>query len=161
LLALSVVVLVNAAFAVNNLAPFLGLHYAGAMTMFSNQAAIDDKHLFMPKLHLSDAGVYVSILRFEPRNLRTSAAREFGAFATWTGSTRRVVNLNFVRYHASRVCGSAPGGSVGLTLRTEAGGQMDYENVCAEPSMLRYAPLTSMSECRPDCWARVKQWARS
>ena len=159
--AVMVVVLVNAVFVVNNLAPYLGLHYAGAMTMFSNQAAIDGRHFFMPKLALSDAGVYVAIQRFEPRNVESPAAREFGAFAAWTGSTRRVVNLDFVRYHASRVCGSAPDASIELSLRTEAGAQMDYENVCAERSMLRYAPLTSMSDCKPVCWGYVKQWARS
>lgn len=159
--ALTIVVLVNAVFVVNNLAPYLGLHYAGAMTMFSNQAAINGRHFFMPKLALSDAGVYVQIQRFEPRNVESPAASELGAFATWTGSTRRVVNLNFVRYHVSRVCESAPDARVGLTLRTEAGAQMDFENVCAEPSMLRYSPLTSMSECKPVCWGYVKQWARS
>jgi hypothetical protein len=158
--AAGVVLLVSALFALNNLGPYLGLPYAGAMTMFTNQAAIGNKHFILRKTTLTDAGRYVSIVQFDPGGLRTPPATQFQTFVTWTHQERRVVNLNLIRYHASRICESAPGASVRLALLTETGESLDYDNVCEEPHMLQYVVASSMSECRPNCWTYLSRWAR-
>jgi hypothetical protein len=154
------VLLVSVVFALNNLGPYFGLPYAGAMTMFTNQASIADNHFVLRKRALTDAGTYVSIVQFDPRDLQTPPARQFQAFATWTVQERRLVNLNFVRYHASRICASAPAANVRLVMTADTGETLTYDNVCAEPSMLQYLAVSSMSECKPQCWTYVARWAR-
>jgi hypothetical protein len=154
------VLLVSVMFALNNLGPYLGLPYAGAMTMFTNQAAIRDDHFLFRKIALTDAGTYVTIVQFDPRGLQTLPASQFQAFVSWTHQQRRLVNLNFVRYHASRICESAPNASVRLSMIADNGEHLDYDNVCAEPGMLQYVVVSSVSECEPNCWAYVSRWAR-
>ena len=158
-LALAAVLLVNGAFVLNNLAPYLGLNYAGAMTMYSGLAPSGDNHFFMPKAPLSDAASYVWIVRFAATDLRTPEARQFEAFTAWTRQRQRPVSLNFVRYHASLVCRSAPDALVALTLLTESQQQLAYSNVCAEPSMLRYSVLSKYPACQPECKDALRQWS--
>ena len=52
------VLLVCGAFVVNNLGPYIGINYAGAMTMYSGLAPGGDNHLFLPRIALSDAHAY-------------------------------------------------------------------------------------------------------
>ena len=158
-LALTAVLLVNGAFVLNNLAPYLGLNYAGAMTMYSGLAPSGDNHYFMPKIPLSDAASYVRIVRFSAADLQTPEARQFEAFTAWTRQRQRPVSLNFVRYHASRVCQSAPDARVGLTLLTQSQEELAYPNVCAEPSMLRYSVLSKYPACQPECKDALRQWS--
>lgn len=158
-LALAVVLLVNGAFVLNNLAPYLGLNYAGAMTMYSGLDPSGDNHFLMPKVPLSDAASYVWIVRFAATELQTTEARQFEAFSAWTRQRQRSVSLNFVRYHASRVCRSAPDARVGLTLLTESQQQLAYRDVCAEPAMLRYAVLSKYPACQPECKDALRQWS--
>lgn len=156
--ALATVVLVNAALIVDNFAPYLGLTYAGGMTMYSGITDMFDNHLFMPKIPLSDADTYVSIIRVNA-GVETPPARQFQAFAAWTRRERRVVNINFVRYHTSRICQSAPSAGLQLALRTEAGQRLEFDNACSEPSMLRYALLSKYPECKPRCRGILEEWA--
>jgi hypothetical protein len=154
------VLLVSALFTLNNLGPYLGLHYAGALTMFSNRAAMSNNHFFLRRVTLSEAGSYVAIARVAPRNVKSRPAREFQTFATWTNRNRRLVSLNFVRYQASRVCASSPNAGLQISLRTESGQMLQFENVCDEPEMLSYTVLSSVPECRPACTTFIKEWAR-
>ena len=149
--AFAIVLLINGAFVLNNLAPYLGLHYAGAITMFSRLSAVADNHLFMPKIAVSDADTYVKIVAVGPGGPRTSAARELEAFADHAQRQRALVSLNFVRYHAGRVCRASPDVALGLSLLTREGEPIESDDVCAEPSMLRYAILSGYPECDPDC----------
>jgi hypothetical protein len=146
-----IVLLINGAFALNNLAPYLGLPYDGAMTMFSRLTAVADNHLFMPKIALSDADTYVTMVAVSPGDPHTSAARELDAFADRAKRQRALVSLNFVRYHASRICRSSPDATLRLSLLTRDGEPIQADNACAEPSMLRYAILSGYPECDPDC----------
>lgn len=146
-----IVLLINGAFVLNNLAPYLGLPYDGAMTMFSRLTAVADNHLFMPKIAVADADAYVKIVAVGPGNPHASAAREFEAFADRAKRQRALVSLNFVRYHASRICRSSPDATLSLSLLTTEGEPIEPDNVCAEPSMLRYAILSGYPECDPDC----------
>ncbi len=156
--ALAAVLLVNGAFVVNNLAPYLGWNYAGAMTMYSGLTAIGDNHLLMPKVPLGDADSYVRIVRFVARDVETPSARDFGSFASWAEQRRRLVSMNFVRYHAGRVCASAAGARAELVLQTEDRRRLAYPDVCTVPAMLRYAPLTKYPICQPDCKDVLRLW---
>jgi hypothetical protein len=158
-LAFSAVLLVTAAFVLNNLAPYLGLHHAAAMIMFSRLTGPADNHLLVVKRPLTEAYTYVSDLRIDARGLQTPAAREFQAFADITSTRGWLVNLNFVRYHASRICQSAPNAGVRLALTTEAGGRIDVRNVCEEPSLLWYTAPSGYPECEPECEVLLKRWA--
>jgi hypothetical protein len=154
------VLLVSGLFALNTLGPYLGLHHAGALTMFSNRAAVSNNHFFLRRVSLSEAATYVAITRVAPRNVKSPPAREFQTFATWTNRNRRLVSLNLVRYHASRVCASSPNAGLRLSLLTESGHMLHFENVCVEPEMLKYTVLSSVPECRPACSTFITQWAR-
>jgi hypothetical protein len=151
--------LVSAVFVLNNLAPYLGLHWAGAMTMFSGLAPTGDNHFFMPKVSLSDADDYVSITQLELRTVRTRQADNFKTFVAWAKDERRRLHLNLVRYQISRVCQSAPGVSMQLTLQSEDGHEMSSDNACAEPAMLQYSLITEYPECQPDCLSVIRKWA--
>ena len=157
--AIAALLLVNGAFVVNNLAPYLGLNYAGAMTMYSGLVGGGDNHLFMSKLSLSDAYAYVSVVRVSARGRarETPALELFEDLTTPDGQPRPLVQLDLVRYHASRACASAPSSSLALTLLTETGRRLELENVCAEPSMLRYAVLSSYPRCKNRWCVRVLQ----
>jgi hypothetical protein len=162
-LAIATLLAINGAFALNNLAPYLGLNYGGAMTMYSGLADESDNHLFMPKLRLSDAGTYVSIQRAaagepggEPdvpwvRRLRELRAED--------GQPSPLALLDVVRYYASRACASAPGARLELQLMTEAGQLLESDNACAEPAMLRHAVLTSYPRCKnAQCRRILRSW---
>jgi hypothetical protein len=151
--------LVSAAFVLNNLAPYLGLHWAGAMTMFSGLAPSGDNHFFMPKLSLSDADDYVSITQLDLGNVSTRQADNFKTFVTWAKEERRRLHLNLVHYQISRVCQSAPGVSMQLTLQSEDGREISFDNVCAEPAMQQYSLISEYPECQPDCLSVIRKWA--
>jgi hypothetical protein len=155
--AVATLVLVLGVFTLNNVAPYLGLHHAGALTMYSGLSNIADNHFFMPKLSLSDADTYASITRFDPGKANTPAVTWFQEFATWSRQRRRLVHLNFVRYHASRICQSAPNANVGLELVTRSGRRLSHRNVCAHPEMLQYALLSGYAECEPDCHSFLQE----
>src|SRR5687768_5775690 len=60
--AFAFVLLVNAAFVLNNLAPYLGLNCVAAMTMYASLNPGADNHLVLRLLALTDAGEYVRLL---------------------------------------------------------------------------------------------------
>ena len=157
----AMVLLFNGAFLLNNLAPYLGLNYAGAMTMYSNLSPRGENHLIMPSLTLSEGGSYVRILRVSTRDLKTPAAEQFDEFADYAARRGRMVHINFLRYHAARVCESAPQATLSLTLASEQGGRMEIRNACAEPTMLSYSLLSGYPECRPGCDGELRKWAAS
>jgi hypothetical protein len=157
--AIAVLGLVNGAFVLNNLALYLGMNYAGAMTMFSGINPTADNHFLMPKLSFTRADRYVTISRLNAGSLDTQPAREFQVFASWTNRERRLVNLNFVRYHVTRMCQSAPNATLELSLRTEAGQRLEFDNACAERSMLGYTVLSKYPECKPSCHGTLQEWA--
>jgi hypothetical protein len=152
--------LVNAAFVLNNLAPFLGLNYAGAMTMYSGLRPGGENHLVMPRIPLSDANAYVSILQVEAaRDRGAPAMRLLQRLTTREGPERPLVHWNIVRYQASRTCGFAEGVRLKLILITEAGRQLDVDNACAEPALVRYAVLSSYPPCKNRLCERIlEQW---
>jgi hypothetical protein len=159
LYALATVLLVNALFVLNNLAPYFALHHAGAMTMYSGLSASANNHWFMPSFPLADGATYVTVARFDRRNGETRAAKELEAFVRWTRQTRRVVHLNFVRYQLSRVCGADADAEIQLAYVAEDGHRQAFENVCAEPGMLHYALLSGYTECKPGCRDFLQRWA--
>jgi hypothetical protein len=157
--AIAIILIADLAFALNNLAPYLGLDYAGAMTMYSGLAPGGANHLFMPRLPLSDADTYVAILDVGVEDLEAPEAGLFRRLATPRDGVRPLVHLNFVRYHASRACGAAPSGRLKLALLTDAGRAIDVADACAEPALLRYAFLSSYPPCknRP-CERALRLW---
>jgi hypothetical protein len=160
-LAAGVVLLVSAAFVYANMAPFLGLPSAGAMFMYSGINAERSNHFFMPRLHVGDSYSYATIVAFEADGTPTPAVKEFRAFAAALAAQERPagVLLNLVRYQMSRVCRSGPPGPVRLRLRTTDGRALEFENVCAEPAMLRYWAFPIGSRCNPGCVV-IGEWAR-
>jgi hypothetical protein len=70
-LAAATVLFVNLAFVLNNLAPYLGLNYAGATLAFSGLSATTNNHFFMPEISLSDANTYVAMVRFDHEGVET------------------------------------------------------------------------------------------
>jgi hypothetical protein len=147
--AIATVLLVNAAFSLNNLAPYLGLDYAGAMTMYSGLVGGGDNHLLLPKFRLSDANAYVSVVRVEAaRDRRTEAVRVLQRLATPDGQERPLVHLNLVRYQVSRACAAAQGVPLKLALLTETGRRLDVDDACTDPALQRYAVLSSYPVCK-------------
>jgi hypothetical protein len=160
-LALAIVVLVNGLFVYNDLAPFLGLDFAGATTMFSAMAEDFSEHLVMPHAPLKDDFAYVQIEQLGLPEAAGLPARELGVFVAYAARNRRLVNLNFLRYHLKRSCDSTPGGGIRLSLRGRDGQQLRYDDVCAQPDLLWYSVLSSYRECKPDCRGVIRRWARS
>lgn len=158
--ALATVLLVNAAFVLNNLAPYLGLNYAGAMTMFSGITVTADNHLFMPKLRLFDAGTYVTMPERKARDLPRSAAETIDRLLR-SGNERPQLHLNVARYHFSRACASSPTAGLAVTLITDIGQRLDYDDICTEPSMLRYDVLTSRRPCNNRACTRALRVLRA
>lgn len=158
--ALATVLLIGAAFVLNNLAPYLGLNYAGAMTMFSGITVTADNHLFIPKVALGGEGAYVSITDRKAQNLTRPMTETIDRLLR-SGNERPQVSINVLRYHLSRACASSPGASLSLTLVTEAGQRREHENVCAEPSMLRYDVLTSRRPCNNRACTRAMRVLRA
>jgi hypothetical protein len=158
---IAVLLLVNGAFALNNLAPYLGLNYAGAMTMYSGLGASGDDHLLMPKIRLGDADTYVSIVRATPSggDRDTPSLRLLRTLRADAVRPRPLAHLDFVRYHVSRACGAAADVGLELVLLTEAGQRLESEDACADPAMLRYAVVTSYPRCKSAACARVlERW---
>jgi hypothetical protein len=160
-LAAATVLVVGAGFLYTNVAPFLGLPSAGAMSMYSGINAERSNHFLMPRLRIGDSYSYATIVEFEADGTETPAVKEFRAFAASLAAQKRPVEvlLNLVRYQMSRVCGSGSAGPVRLRLRTIDGRALEFEDVCAEPAMLRYSALPIGSRCNPECPA-VEEWAR-
>src|SRR5918997_189769 len=129
--ALATVLLVNAAFVWNNLAPYFGLHHVGALTMFSGLTETADNHLVMPKVPLGDADAFVTIVRARADGAAPSATDQFRAFTAWARG--RQVNADLLRYQISRVCASADGASLELTVQGRTGQRTTIEDACAEP----------------------------
>ena len=157
LVALGTVLVVNAAFAFNNLAPYLGLNHVGAMTMFSGLTETADNHFVMPKVALGDADTYVAILRARPRGSTPAATDQFEAFADWAGG--ELVSLDLLRYQVSRVCASEHAARLELAFRTQAGRRLGFEDACAEPTMQRYALLSGVADCIATC-PSIRELAR-
>jgi hypothetical protein len=160
-LALATIVLVNGLFVYNNLAPFFGLDFAGATTMFSALAEDFSEHLVMPYAPLKDDFAYVRIEQLGLPEAAGLPAWELGAFAAYAARTERLVNLNFLRYHLKRSCESTPGGRIRLAVRGQDGQQRRYDDVCAQPDLLWYSVLSGYRECKPDCRGVIRRWARS
>jgi hypothetical protein len=156
------ILVVDAAFALNNLAPYLGLNYAGAMTMYSGLAPGGANHLFMPRLPLSDADTYVAILDVGVDDLEAPEIALFRRLMTPRDGVRPLAHLNFVRYHAGRACAAAPNGRLKLALLADTGRAIDVADACSEPAMLRYAFLSSYPPCknRP-CVRTLRLWQES
>jgi hypothetical protein len=159
-LAAASVLFVSAAFVYNNLALFFGLPFAGAMLMYSGIDPAADDHLVLPRVSLGDWMAHASIVRFEPRGIKTREAREFREFTEWLDEQDRPpqLHLNHLRYHMHRVCASAPGATLQLEIELR-GDTLAYENVCAEPTMLSYLVIPTESECRPSCGSALRRWA--
>lgn len=147
--ALATVLFVNAAFVFNNLAPYLGLHHVGALTMFSGLNETADNHFFMPKVPLGDADTFVTIVRARADGAAPTTAEQFRAFAAWASG--RQVNLDLLRYQVNRVCSSADAASLELTLQPRAGGRVAFEDACAEPTLRRHALLSGLADCIEPC----------
>ena len=160
-LALAIVLLVNGLFLYNNLAPFFGLDFAGATTMFSAMAEDFGDHLLIPHTPLSDDFDYVQIEQLWLPDSAGRPARELGAFVTYAARNRRLVNLNFIRYHLKRSCDSTPGGGIQLTMLRPNGQRLHFGDVCLRPELLWYSVLSSYRECKPDCRGIIRRWARS
>ena len=160
-LALALVVLVNAAFVLNNVASYLGLNYVAAMTMYASLNPGADNHLLLRRLSLTDAGEYVRLVDVATRGMDGNVAEPFEDFADWSAQRGRLVHLGFVRYQVSRLCRSGPRARVSLTLQTQNGQRREYRDACGEPSLLGYPLLTSYPECRPGCDDYVRRWAGS
>jgi hypothetical protein len=161
-LAVSSVILVTATFFYLNLARFFGLPAAGAMIMYSSIDQDRGSHLLMPRVSLVHSFSFASIVHLDVQGVETREAREFRVFLEELAEQDRPyrLNLNFLRYHLSRICGSAPGGTVGLGLEIDRVGRVDIANACANPSMLWYVPMPVVSECSPSCAATLRDWAR-
>jgi hypothetical protein len=149
-------------FAYLNLARFVGLPAAGAMTMYSGISSDLSNHLLVPRLAPGDGRSYTSIVKFESPGIDTLEAREFRAFRDWLARRGRPteVSANFLHYHVRRICASAPGGALQLALRTASGETWSVANACAEPAMSRYWPIPLGPACKPDCTAALQLWAR-
>ena len=147
--ALTTVVLVNAAFVLNNLAPYFGLPHVGALTMFSGLTETADNHFFMPKVPLGDADRFVTVVRARADGAAPVVADQFRAFTAWASG--RQVNFDLVRYQVSRVCASANAASLELTLQWQPGRRTTIEDACAEPTMRRYALLSGLADCIEPC----------
>ncbi len=157
--AVGVVLLVNAVFVLNNLAPYLGLNYAGAMSMYSGLAETGDNHLLMPKAPIDGAFDYVSVVQVDAtRDRGVAEVRLFEQLAT-PDEPPPLVNLNAVRYHVRRACASEPRLRLRLKLQTQAGQQINIDNTCADPTMHRYAPVTSYAPCgNRTCRRAFERW---
>jgi hypothetical protein len=147
--AVGTLLLVIAAFVLNNLGPYLGINYAGAMTMYSGLSGGGENHLVMSKILPLGMRTYVSVVHADAAGDRGSpAVKLFRDLATSKGERRPLVHQNVVRYQASRACSAAPNVRLELRLRTEDGQTIDLKNVCAEPSWLRYDVVSSYPPCR-------------
>jgi hypothetical protein len=145
--------------AANQLAPFVGLPRAGALIMYSAIASDAQNHYLRPGLWLADSFRYVAITRFEPVGIDTREAREFGAFARQSQREGHQVHLNLVRYHMDRICRSAAGGAIRLTLHIPGRPHREFRDVCADPAMRWYVPIPIGPECNPRCPA-LRRWIR-
>jgi hypothetical protein len=148
------VLLVSVALIYDHMAGFFALPAAGPMIMFSGISADLSNHFLLPRIRLSEAYDYVSVVRFESSDSKSPAAAEFRSFAQWLAEQRTQpyeVNLNEVRYQMSQICGTSDKPTVQLTLRTRGGQTLDFKDVCATPAMLWYAPLQIVSACSPSC----------
>ena len=130
------------------------------MTMYSGLSGGGDNHLFMPKIRLSEAHGYVSIVDVDAaRDRGTPAVRLFRQLTSREGEQRPLIHLNVVRHQASRACASAPGVRLELVLLTQAGRLIDLRNACAEPALLRYDVLSSYPPCKdPACQRVFEHW---
>jgi hypothetical protein len=147
--AVGTLLVVISAFVLNNLGPYLGINYAGAMTMYSGLSGGGENHLLMSKILPFGPRTYVSVVHADASGDRGSpSVRLLRDLATSKGERRPLVHLNVVRYQASRACASAPNVRLELRLRTEDGQTTDLKNVCAEPSWLRYDVVSSYPACR-------------
>jgi hypothetical protein len=145
--------------AANQLAPYVGLPRAGALIMYSSVAPDMRNHFFWSGIWLTDAFRYAAIARFEAAGIDTREAREFAAFVRESQRQPHRVHLNVIRYHVNRICRSAAGGVISLTLHLPGRPQREFRDVCAEPAMRWYIPVPIGAECEPRCRS-LRAWAR-
>lgn len=151
------VVFVAALFAANNVAPFVGVPGYGHLDMYSKASSDLRNHLFHSRIKLTGAFDYVRIVRLEPHAAAAPANRGFQALVRESQRQGYAFNLNFLRYHLGRLCDSAPGAAVRLTLRTATGEERAYPDACAEGALRWYVPVPLVANCRPRC-ASLKRW---
>jgi hypothetical protein len=156
---LALIVVVSAGYAYNNLAPFLGLNYAGALNMFSGMDANSANHLLLPRLAVSHDYDFAQIAQLEPRPAEGLAAQELRLLLAVAGE-RGWVNLYLVRYQTDRFCRSSADGQLLLVVRRQDGAVLQYDDACAVPAAREYALVTSYPLCRYGCQGRLHSWAR-
>jgi hypothetical protein len=145
--------LVCALFLYVNAAVFLRLPSAGAMVMYSGADLERDNHLLFRRRGKGDSVGYATVLALETE----APAGDLRAFLRALGPGTEV-NLNFLRYHLSRVCAS--GQKVRLALRWRDGERRWYPDACAAPEMVRYWPFPIATPCSPNCRALLTRWAQ-
>ena len=158
--ALATIVLAGSLFVLNNLGPYLGLPYSGAMTMFSGLAQGAANHFFMPHIPLGDGGTFVTVVRVDGPAAETRPGRMFKALGDSARQRGQVLTLNVIRYHSSRACAAAERPELQLHLRTTDGRAIEYANVCEEPRELQYSMLPGVPTCGSGC-DNFRHFARS
>jgi hypothetical protein len=145
-------------FVLNNVAPYTGWPHVGAFTMFSGLLPNATNHLFLAGLPLGEAGTYHQVLEVRPLGAPSRPAEQFARFTRLLNAQGTVLHINLVRYQVSQICAAASGAGVRLVLRSEHGQVQTFEDVCAEPTMLRYHLVTHYPPCRPSCLPQLRLW---
>ena len=153
------VIAICLAFAYNNLAPYVGLNFAGALVMFSGLSKSFDTHFFLPYHSVTDDFEYVRVVRMTARPPELQAVRELGAFLSALPEKERV-NQNFLRYQANRICGADPAAALQLRLRRSTSDRIEVVDACVQSEWRRYAVLSGYDVCLMGCNKLLEQWAR-
>lgn len=160
LTATAVVALVLGWFVYTNLAPFFGLDYSGALSMYSGLAVDTHDHLLLARRPQGGPFGYYTVERLKLSGERTRPRRELERFVDWASERKHRLNLNYLRYQFQRVCRAGPGSALAVRLVAEDGQVVSADDACQRPDLLWFSPFSSYRACKPDCNYALLRWAR-
>jgi len=153
------VAVLDVAYVVNCLSPFLGLKYENSQAMYSQLDARARNHLVLPRLADFGGDRYVRDVEITVPPALEDDARALRWFTDFANGSGRALHLPFLAYHFDRLCEAAGGAPIGLRYVTEQGEARRHDDVCAEASLRDSSPIGLYPACDPECYGELEVWA--
>lgn len=153
------VALLDVAYVVNCLSPFLGLKYENSQAMYSQLDARAGNHLVLPRLADLGGDAYVTGIDLTlPAELEDDAAA-LRWFLRSAAEEKRSVHLPFLAYHLDRLCAVADGAPIGLDYAAVGAAKREHDDVCRVPALRASSPIGLYPACDPECYGELEIWA--
>lgn len=152
-------VVLDGAYILNCLSPYLGLKFENSQAMYSQLDARARNHFLMPSLPRALGQAYVRDVRVEVPPALEAESAGLQWFIRAANESGRLVHLQFLDHHFARLCDPPPAAPIRLSYTTEAGVVARHDDVCADPELRDPFPISLYPACDPECYGELEVWA--